>query len=87
VRSISKSDHLKRIAVSLFNYLDKDQNGFLNFEEMLYKIIPGATRDNVNKMMNWVKEEDEITDKALHNYKMPQLLNIKKTNKKVLTFN
>jgi len=24
VRSISKSDHLRRIAVSLFNFLDKD---------------------------------------------------------------
>lgn len=71
MRSISKSDHLRRIAVSLFNFLDKDQNGYLSFEEMLYKIIPGATKDHVNKMMSWVKEEDDITSKAVMNYKMP----------------
>lgn len=71
VRSISKSDHLRRIAVSLFNFLDKDQNGFLSFEEMLYKIIPGATKDHVNKMLSWVKEEEDITGKAVVNYKMP----------------
>ena len=71
VRSISKSDHLRRIAVSLFNFLDKDQNGYLSFEEMLYKIITGATKDHVNKMMTWVKEEEEVTNKAVLNYKMP----------------
>ena len=73
MRSISKSDHLRRIAVSLFNFLDKDQNGFVSFEEMLYKIIPGATKQHVAKMMSWVKEEDDIAEKAIINYKMPAL--------------
>jgi Ca2+-binding EF-hand superfamily protein len=59
--------------VSLFNFLDKDQNGYLSFEEMLYKIIPGATKEHVNKMLSWVKEEDEISGKAVVNYKMPLL--------------
>ena len=38
---------------------------------MLYKIIPGASKDHVGKMMSWVLEEEEITQKALHNYRMP----------------
>lgn len=78
MRSISKSDHLRRIAVSLFNYLDKDQNGFLSFEEMLFKIIPGAKKEQVSKMMNWVKEDNEVTEKALSNYKMPSIVHMQK---------
>ena len=68
---MSKSDHLKRIAVSLFNFLDKNQNGYISFDEMLYKIIPGAKKEHVQRMMAWVKEEEEITNKALVNYKSP----------------
>lgn len=64
--------------MSLFNFLDKDQNGKLTFEEMLYKIIPGASKEHVNKMMSWVKEEEEVSEKALLNYRMPQV----NTNKK-----
>ena len=85
VRSISKSDHLRRIAVSLFNFLDKDQNGYLSFEEMLFKIIPGASKEQVFHMMEWVREEDDITEKAVVNYKMPTLQQ-KKSQLKYLNF-
>lgn len=40
---------------------------------MLYKIIPGASKDHVNKMLSWVKEEEDITGKAVLNYKLPLL--------------
>ena len=51
VRAVSRSNHLKRIAVSLFNYLDNDNDGQVSFEEMLYKIIPGALKEHIDKML------------------------------------
>jgi hypothetical protein len=35
--------------------------------------------------MKWVKEEDDITEKALTNYKFPSMIS-KKIKKKVLNF-
>jgi hypothetical protein len=54
--------------------LDEDENGLLSFEEMLLKIIPGSSKDHVSKMMKWVNSEIEITDKALHNYRLPFMM-------------
>ena len=51
MRAVSRSNHLKRIAVSLFNYLDNDNDGQVSFEEMLYKIIPGALKEHIDKML------------------------------------
>lgn len=52
---------------------------------MLYKIIPGATKEHVTKMMSWVKEEEDISSKAVLNYKMP-LLQVKRRDAKTLSF-
>ena len=47
VKSVQKSSHLKRIAVSLYNYLDKDGKGEVTFEQMLFRITPGATKRDI----------------------------------------
>ena len=35
VKSVSKSNHLKRIAVSMFNFLDRNKDGKVTFPELL----------------------------------------------------
>ena len=83
VKSASKSSHLKRIAVSLFTYLDSSKSGKVNFETMLAKITPGANKDNIKYMLGWIKEEEKISkfllsnylvERAVINYKMPQYM-------------
>ena len=61
VKSASKSTHLKRIAVSLFTYLDSTKSGKVNFETMLAKITPGANKDNIKYMLGWIKQEENIS--------------------------
>jgi hypothetical protein len=53
---------------------------------MLYKIIPGAKKDHVGRMLAWIKEEEDITNKALLNYKSPQLAHGRNNQKTVLNF-
>jgi len=57
--------------VSLFNFLDKEKKGTISFEEMLYKIVPGAKKWHVEKMLGWVETEDNIKVNSLMNYKTP----------------
>ena len=64
INSNSKSNTLKRIAVSLFNYLDKNKSGKVSFETMLKKITPGAKKDNIQKMMDWVKQDEDISKES-----------------------
>lgn len=54
IKSVQTQAHLKRIAVSLFNYLDKDKKGAVTFEEMLRWIIPAATDDDIRRMLSWI---------------------------------
>ena len=57
VRSLSKNNQMKRIAVSLFSFLDKNGDGEITFEELLSKITPGSTKEDVDKLMRWIHEE------------------------------
>jgi len=52
---------------------------------MLYKIIPGAQKEHVNKMISWIKEDEEVKEKAVLNYKLP-LFGNKKQKIKILSF-
>lgn len=38
---------------------------------MLYKIVPGAKKVHVDKMMGWVKKEENVKINSLMNYKTP----------------
>lgn len=59
----------------------------LSFEEMLLKIIPGVSKESLGRMMAWIKEEEKIHEKAVLNYKMPQVgSQLKKAAKKMLSF-
>jgi len=86
IKSVQTQAHLKRIAVSLFNFLDKDKKGFVTFEQMLWRIIPAATDDDIWRMINWVKEEEDILDRGVVNYKLPKYVNKKTKGVKTLTF-
>lgn len=85
VKSVQNSSHLKRIAVSLYNYLDKDGKGEVSFEQMLYRITPGATKRDITKMLKWIKEEEQTQAKGVINYKLPKY--VVKRDKRTLTFN
>ena len=84
INSNSKSNAFKRIAVSLFNYLDKKKTGKVKFETILQKLTPGAKKNNMEKMMDWVKQEEDISkhlliiynlvERGVINYKMPQYI-------------
>lgn len=46
---------MRRVAVSLFNYLDHKGTGRVSLEEMLLKLAPGATKIDLLKLMSWVE--------------------------------
>ena len=59
VKSVSHNSHLKRIAISLFQFLDKANRGSISFETLLKRVTPGATDDDISRMMGWINEEEE----------------------------
>eukprot|EP00347_Sterkiella_histriomuscorum_P020884 403336094 len=49
-----KFPSLKKISNSLFNHFDKDGTGKITFEDMLISMVPGASDQEINKMIQWV---------------------------------
>lgn len=80
------SSHLKRIAVSLFNFLDKEKKGTVTFEEMLRWVIPAATDEDIHRMITWVKQEENTIENGIVNYKLPKYVDKKVKGVKTLTF-
>lgn len=69
---------MKRVAVSLFNYLDSKGNGRImvtdslgkvTLEEMLLKMAPGATKADLEKLMSWVESAQKVRSKAQLHYR------------------
>ena len=51
---------------------------------MLRKIAPGATKKDMEIMMNWIRKEEEIAERGVMNYKIPKHMNSKpKANKNI----
>jgi len=87
VKTLSKSPYLKRVAVSLFNFLDKNSDGCVSFLELLHKLAPGAKKCDIDTMMGWIEEENKIHEKAQSNYKMITKIRVAKLKqKKRITF-
>jgi len=53
---------------------------------MLKKATPGAKKEHLDKMMEWVRKEEEIIEKGVINYKMPKHLNARPKGNKTITF-
>lgn len=62
------------------------QNGKVSFREMLKKAIPGARKEDINKMLDWIRKEEEIIERGVINYKMPKYLNIRPKGNKNINF-
>ena len=86
VKSVSGSSHLKRIAVSLFKYLDKTNKGKITFEQMLERVIPAARDEDIARMIAWVDEEEDIINRGIVNYKLPRFAKVKEKHAKNLNF-
>jgi hypothetical protein len=42
-----KYNHMKSVAASLYNFLDKKQNGKVTFEELVLKLYPDLTKHHL----------------------------------------
>lgn len=46
---------MKRVNASLFNFLDEEQKGEVDFEELLQKLFPTLTKENLKLIHSWIK--------------------------------
>ena len=53
---------------------------------MLRKAAPGATKEDMEKMMEWIRKEEEIAERGVINYKMPKYINSKPKGNKNIRF-
>ena len=51
---------MKRIGVRLYDYLDPHSTGRVTFRSMLIRVTPGAKREHIDQMMEWVRKEEAI---------------------------
>jgi hypothetical protein len=71
----------------------------MSFRKMLKKSIPGASKVQLDKMIEWVRKEEEIIERGVMNYtgyslelsglkmfKMPKYLNSRPKGNKNITF-
>lgn len=72
--------------MSLFNYLDTEETGFVTFEQMLKWIIPASTEQDMMRMTKWIFEEEENVEKGIVNYKLPKYIEKKNKGLKTLNF-
>ena len=54
-----KYNHMKSVAASLFNFLDKDQNGKVTFKQLTQKLYPDLTSDHYAIIKLWNNEYNE----------------------------
>lgn len=47
---------MKRVTASLFNFLDSQQRGTVNFEQLLIKLYPTLTKVHLKLIGNWIKQ-------------------------------
>ncbi len=51
-----KYSHMKSVAASLFNFLDKHKTGSITFNDFLVKLYPGLTQANFSLINQWSEE-------------------------------
>lgn len=47
---------MKSVAASLYNFLDDDQNGKVNFKELLVKIYPNLAQPHIQIIEKWIND-------------------------------
>ena len=58
-------------------------NPIVSFKDTLRKYAPGASKEDMEKMMGWVKKEEEIEERGVMNYKVQKYNNKQKTSRNV----
>eukprot|EP00349_Pseudokeronopsis_sp_Brazil_P009241 CAMPEP_0202969586 /NCGR_PEP_ID=MMETSP1396-20130829/15384_1 /ASSEMBLY_ACC=CAM_ASM_000872 /TAXON_ID= /ORGANISM="Pseudokeronopsis sp., Strain Brazil" /LENGTH=186 /DNA_ID=CAMNT_0049697307 /DNA_START=44 /DNA_END=602 /DNA_ORIENTATION=+ len=82
------SEPMKRIAVSLYQYLEQPNSaGKVSFEQLVMKVVPGITKRDYLKFQEWIQEEKRVEERCIANYKDPRVENKEKAQKKDLNFN
>jgi len=64
IESCSNIQYLKRIANSLFKFMDKNKQGYIDFKQFLRSISSGITKNQLNIMLKWVQEQEDAKVKA-----------------------
>ena len=60
---------MKRIAVSLYNFLDQDNDNRVSFEQLMYRTIPGLRAQDYQVFEGWIREERDKETKCVLNYR------------------
>ncbi|CDW75685.1 ef hand family protein [Stylonychia lemnae] len=68
-QSIQDSELMKRLALSLYTFLDKDGDNKVSFEQLLYRTIPGMTNVHYKIFQKWINDEIIKEQKCMVNYK------------------
>ncbi|KAL4430203.1 hypothetical protein ABPG74_014762 [Tetrahymena malaccensis] len=55
-KAFQDKPHMKRVTASLFNFLDSDQKGMVSFEQLLVKLYPSLTKNNLKLINTWIKQ-------------------------------
>lgn len=53
-KAFANKPHMKRVTASLFNYLDSNQSGQVTFNELLKKLYPSLTQENMQLINHWI---------------------------------
>lgn len=54
---------------------------------MIYRVIPGARKEDIDWMLKWIEEEEDTIWKGVVNYKLPKYEIKKDKTAKQLNFN
>ncbi|CAI2358860.1 unnamed protein product [Moneuplotes crassus] len=63
--------------------LDPEIAKKVSFKDTLRKYAPGASKEDMEKMLSWAKKEEEIEERGIMNYKIQKYNNNEKVNKNV----
>jgi len=55
-QAFSEKSYMKRVIISLFNFLDRDQNGEVSFEDLLMRLYPNLSQNQLVTVQGWIKQ-------------------------------
>ncbi|CAK88170.1 unnamed protein product (macronuclear) [Paramecium tetraurelia] len=63
-KSFQNKPHMKRVTASLYNYLDSKQRGFVTFDELMLKLYPSLTQEQLKIINQWIQQYNEVFAKS-----------------------
>lgn len=63
-KSFQNKPHMKRVTASLFNFLDNNSTGFVTFEQLMRKLYPSLTSQQLELINSWIKQYNDVFSKS-----------------------